>query len=126
MTTVSAAPAPVGAGAGTVDSEERAAKAAAAKAEREKARAAAEAYRHDRAYQAELAQTQQEYLRSQADLTVDQVARLALERQQVDADQAAREQQIATDKDLTAAQKEELTSINAKIAALGMLSKKSP
>ncbi|ARR55329.1 hypothetical protein HY78_18725 [Rhizorhabdus wittichii DC-6] len=112
-----AAPAPVGAGAGTVDSEERAAKAAAAKAEREKARAAAEAYRHDRAYQAELAQTQQEYLRSQADLTVDQVARLALERQQVDADQAAREQQIATDKDLTAAQKGELTSINAKIAA---------
>ncbi|MES2494639.1 MAG: hypothetical protein V4618_00865 [Pseudomonadota bacterium] len=108
---------PGGAGAGAVDGETRASAAAASKAEKDRLRAAEEARRNDRAYQAELAQTQQEYLRSQADLTVDQVTRLAIERQQLDAEQLARDQQIASDEDLTAAQKEELTSINAKIAA---------
>ena len=98
---------------GTGEAKTAAGKAAsdAKRAAAEQKRAAAKALEDERRYQHDLGRARDDQLNAQLDLTADQTERVNIQQALLDNEHSARTEEIATDKDLNAAQKQQLTLI---------------
>lgn len=84
----------------------------------ERQRAAEKAAADEARYQQDLARSRDDQLNAQLDLTVNQTERVNLQQTILDNEVAARLQEIAADKDLSAEQKRQLTIVETETGAL--------
>lgn len=105
---------------GTAEGASAASKAAsdAKRLAAEEKRDAAKALADERRYQLDLGRTRDDQLNAQLDLTVNQTERVNIQQTVLDNELKTRLEEIATDKDLTAEQKQQLTILETETGSL--------